>query len=246
MPNNFKILLALGLALFLSACQMPSYSPVSLPSGSSGSSGSSGPSLPSAPSSGSSQGPNEGSSAGTSEGSSAGSSREPPGNSSGSSGETIEDLDQALDKSLEGFDDSLETNSQSSGNIDILSPSGSSEIQADTSVATLDSGNSADDNSLVEENDSLAERASSGMDNTSEQNPASSANKSGNLDNGDRSNSSAQSQGGASQPIPVPEDIGDGQGDNIVLRQIREAALKERDPVLRERLWDEYRKIKDQ
>jgi hypothetical protein len=42
----------------------------------------------------------------------------------------------------------------------------------------------------------------------------------------------------------VPEDIGDGQGDDIVLRQIREAALKETNPILREKLWDEYRKIK--
>jgi hypothetical protein len=42
----------------------------------------------------------------------------------------------------------------------------------------------------------------------------------------------------------VPEDIGDGQGDNIVLRQIRDAAMQESDPILREKLWDEYRRIK--
>ncbi|MDG1082189.1 MAG: hypothetical protein P8P14_07375, partial [Porticoccaceae bacterium] len=46
--------------------------------------------------------------------------------------------------------------------------------------------------------------------------------------------------------IPIPEDIGDGQGDDIVLRQIRDAASKEQDPILREKLWDEYRRIKDQ
>ena len=38
----------------------------------------------------------------------------------------------------------------------------------------------------------------------------------------------------------------DGQGDDIVLRQIRDAASKEQDPVLREKLWDEYRRIKNQ
>jgi hypothetical protein len=42
----------------------------------------------------------------------------------------------------------------------------------------------------------------------------------------------------------VPEDIGEGRNDDIVLRQIREAAMNERDPVLREKLWDEYRRIK--
>ncbi len=51
---------------------------------------------------------------------------------------------------------------------------------------------------------------------------------------------------GAGSVIPVPEDVGDGRNDDIVLRQIREAALNEKDPVLRERLWEEYRRIKDQ
>ena len=58
----------------------------------------------------------------------------------------------------------------------------------------------------------------------------------------------AASAGGAEEGgeeiIPIPEDIGDGRNDDIVLRQIREAAMNERDPVLREKLWDEYRRIK--
>jgi hypothetical protein len=45
------------------------------------------------------------------------------------------------------------------------------------------------------------------------------------------------------EPIQVPEDIGDGRSDDIVLRQIRDAAMNEQDPVLREKLWDEYRRI---
>jgi hypothetical protein len=44
--------------------------------------------------------------------------------------------------------------------------------------------------------------------------------------------------------IPIPQDIGDGRNDDIVLRQIRAAATNERDPVLREKLWEEYRRIK--
>ena len=44
----------------------------------------------------------------------------------------------------------------------------------------------------------------------------------------------------------VPADIEGGSDDDIVARQIREAALKEKDPVLREKLWDEYRKYKNQ
>ena len=43
---------------------------------------------------------------------------------------------------------------------------------------------------------------------------------------------------------PVPEDIPDPQGDDIVAQQLREAAAAETDPDLRAKLWDEYRKYK--
>lgn len=49
----------------------------------------------------------------------------------------------------------------------------------------------------------------------------------------------ARSDGG------VPPDLIDGSDDDIVARQIREAAMKEQDPVLREKLWEEYRKYKN-
>ena len=40
----------------------------------------------------------------------------------------------------------------------------------------------------------------------------------------------------------TPEDIPILVDDDIIARQLREAALAEEDPVLRERLWEEYRK----
>ena len=43
---------------------------------------------------------------------------------------------------------------------------------------------------------------------------------------------------------PVPEDVPDPQGDDIVAQQLREAAAVETDPELREKLWDEYKKYK--
>ena len=49
---------------------------------------------------------------------------------------------------------------------------------------------------------------------------------------------------GGSGPRDVPADIPDGRDDDIVARQLREAAMKETDPELRERLWEEYRKYK--
>jgi len=53
------------------------------------------------------------------------------------------------------------------------------------------------------------------------------------------------SEGGEGEETEqVPEDIPDGQDDDIVARQLRELAENETDPELKERLWDEYRKYK--
>jgi hypothetical protein len=52
------------------------------------------------------------------------------------------------------------------------------------------------------------------------------------------------SAGGSSGPGSVPADIPDGSDDDIVARQLREAAMKEKDPELRARLWEEYRQYK--
>jgi len=71
---------------------------------------------------------------------------------------------------------------------------------------------------------------------------------------GDASSSEATAEGSVASPSGlettrrggIPEDIEGGSDDDIVARQIREAALKEKDPALREKLWDEYRKYKNQ
>jgi hypothetical protein len=42
----------------------------------------------------------------------------------------------------------------------------------------------------------------------------------------------------------APPDIPDGSDDDVVARQLREAAEKETDPELKKKLWEEYRKYK--
>ena len=42
----------------------------------------------------------------------------------------------------------------------------------------------------------------------------------------------------------APADIPDGSNDDIIARQLREAAEKETDPELKKKLWDEYRRYK--
>ncbi|MCJ8271567.1 MAG: hypothetical protein MJK04_19475, partial [Psychrosphaera sp.] len=46
--------------------------------------------------------------------------------------------------------------------------------------------------------------------------------------------------------FPPPTNIPSGHDDDVVARQIREAAMVEVDPKLREKLWQEYRKYKNQ
>ena len=53
--------------------------------------------------------------------------------------------------------------------------------------------------------------------------------------------------GGAPQDTakyPPPKDIPSGNDDDVVARQLREAAMREPDPAVREKLWEEYRKYK--
>ena len=42
----------------------------------------------------------------------------------------------------------------------------------------------------------------------------------------------------------APPDIPDGSDDDVIARQLREAAEKEMDPELKKKLWEEYRRYK--
>ncbi|XOV87679.1 MAG: hypothetical protein ACFHX7_22445 [Pseudomonadota bacterium] len=54
----------------------------------------------------------------------------------------------------------------------------------------------------------------------------------------------ASSENADSQVALIPDDVGTGQNDDIVAQQLREAAVAETDPELREKLWQEYRRYK--
>lgn len=49
---------------------------------------------------------------------------------------------------------------------------------------------------------------------------------------------------GGGGPSTSPADIPDGSDDDVVARQLREAATNETDPELRDKLWQEYRNYK--
>jgi hypothetical protein len=170
------------------------------------------------------------------DGGDAGDSGSSSGESSGSgeSGDSIEGLDEALDESLEDFDETvLSEGNRGNDNIDILSPSGTSGgIDSDEPLFEEAGDGVAEGNPSIEQR--AAEGAPPGADGNGAEAPA-----------GQAANSSGPQQAD-NEIIPIPDDIDDGQGDDIVLRQIRDAASREQDPVLREKLWDEYRRIKGQ
>ena len=99
------------------------------------------------------------------------------------------------------------------------------------------------------ENGSESAAGSSGKEGESER-QAESGEQGGTDGEGAEGDEQVASAGGASGDgrhtgnIPTPPDIPDGKDDDIVARQLREAAENEQDPELREKLWEEYRKYK--
>mgnify|MGYP001230108747 CR=1 FL=1 len=150
-----------------------------------------------------------------------------PGTNSEASSENMDpavNADSELDQSLSEFDDLFEGGTYSS-NIDILIPPG-------TDAATTSS-----DEPLFEELDSNA-----AIVEASEASPESAP---GQIDESNQREDEGTITE-TSDPQPIPDDIGDGRGDNVIERQIRQAAELETDPILKEQLWDEYRRMKGQ
>jgi hypothetical protein len=188
-------------------------------------------------------------------------------------GGSAEDLDQQLDEALEDFDESVSGGGSGSEpmEIDILNPMGSGSSGMESNEPVFEEGDLGEESEQGEsggmsENSDVAERAEQGASGSEGDSGAEGAQGSSGSESGGESSDGSNSGGGAAAPeggraggggsgqgfegeeevIPIPDDVGDGRDDDIVLRQIRDAAMKEKDPVLRERLWEEYRRIRDQ
>jgi hypothetical protein len=61
---------------------------------------------------------------------------------------------------------------------------------------------------------------------------------------GSRSIPAPMPSGQSTAGVEVPKDLPDATDDDVVARQLREMAMSEPDPVLREKLWEEYRTYK--
>ena len=166
--------------------------------------------------------------------------------------ETIDGLDAQLDDSMAVFDGMI-LEEQAKAEASTASAYGNNETgEADTGESLFEEGDlneglpgygefpesqDADDNEVADSNgeggDTDSQGEPSGTEDSGEYADASDA------QTGPSGSSSSTTRG-------IPVDIGSGQDDDIVARQIREAAQKEKDPVLQEKLWEEYRKYKNQ
>lgn len=145
-------------------------------------------------------------------------------------GEKTAVLDRELDESLEEFDDLLarqreaqeRRRASASG-----APAGGGSGGLGTGTSSGDAGSEEGDEASGGENPYTGEGA------VGQSEPG-----------GRRPEAEAPEGEDSGETAEVPPDVGTGDDDDIVARQIREAAMKEEDPELREKLWDEYRAYK--
>jgi len=179
-------------------------------------------------------------------------------------------LEGEFEDSLGDFDETVMGGTSGGGGgedeIDILSPTGDGSSGSPTNEPVFEEGELGDEGDMAE-NQAVAQRAESGSGEGSSSSGGGSSSEGGGQQSQGQSSSSAggnsgggagatqanremtttssgNGQEGEDEVVAIPMDIGDGRNDDIVLRQIRDAAMNESDPVLREKLWDEYRRIR--
>lgn len=156
-------------------------------------------------------------------------------------GEKISELDRELNESLAEFDGMIFDQQASAATM-------GSPFDPQTNSSDTETGINDENEPLFEEGDIYEGLPGYGdhPDSTSEDgNQTAGASSDETVSNPDGEDSELNGSG-ASGSGSVPADITDGSDDDIVARQIREAAMKEKDPVLKDKLWDEYRKYKNQ
>ena len=145
------------------------------------------------------------------------SASQPPAGSAATADEAVAELDSQLEGELSKFDQQMSDEMRQ-----LAEESEAAEQAASSSAGGASTGGSS------------AGAAAGAEGNTG-----------GGTDNGgDAGGAVGGSGAGADESDRVPPDVGDGSDDDIVARQLREAAMEEDDPELRAKLWDEYRRYK--
>tara|TARA_B110000977_G_scaffold51194_1_gene69512 strand:+ start:2124 stop:2858 length:735 start_codon:yes stop_codon:yes gene_type:complete len=153
--------------------------------------------------------------------------------------ENISILNAELEQSMTAFDNMLASENTT---IEIEEDTMSSDALSDT----LSDNNSESMEEATNSSSSSASERPSGAE-ASNEGENGNGSSSVNNNNNARYQSSIPDQGSLPSGRPdtgTPVDVTDSGSDDIIARQIREAATKEKDPKLQEKLWAEYRKYK--
>jgi len=165
--------------------------------------------------------------------------------------EKIAALDAELGSSLSGFDEKLlreqreideKSRSASTGESGAETGGGAGEDGKGTEGEGQGQGKGATSDSA----DSATEPAPEGDESAGQSGQESVGGKTQEADG--KSNEQVATAGGSGDKPAKnapPPDIADGKDDDIVARQLREAAENEQDPELRDKLWEEYRNYKN-
>ena len=153
--------------------------------------------------------------------------------------ERLSKLDRQLDDALSEFDDMLLIEQEEIANRQSSAGGGGgggggasqagSEGESGTGEASSSSGQQQAIGTQTGESASARESATSGAETVATGSTS-----------GPVGRTNERSSGGT-----VPPGIPDGRDDDVVARQLREAAENEPDPALRAKLWEEYRKYKN-
>ena len=142
-------------------------------------------------------------------------------------------LDEKLEKSRAEFDKMFAVKSR--------------EIEAEKDKLTSEMSDSKQSSSALAEDTSNSDSQPKSASNSNEDNEGGSVEQSASGENNNyivQSTSNQSSLPGEGKNMIIPEDIPSGESDDIIARQIREAAINEKNPKLKEKLWEEYRKYK--
>ena len=142
-------------------------------------------------------------------------------------------LDEKLEKSMAEFDKMFAVKIR--------------EIEAEKDKLTSEMSDSKQSSSALAEDTSNSDSQPKSASNSNEDNEGGSVEQSASGENNNyivQSTSNQSSLPGEGKNMIIPEDIPSGESDDIIARQIREAAINEKNPKLKEKLWEEYRKYK--
>lgn len=165
----------------------------------------------------------------------------------GSGSQRVADLDRALDKSLEGFDGVImdeqqqarERQQAAGGAAESGSMAGpSSPITMAGAEGEGDSGTSASSGNIAMRGDQPP--MPSGR--TRSAGKQGSAGASQNTAGAENDGGGAEESGEQTASNDIPDDIAPVDNNDVIGRQIQEAATAERDPMLRDKLWEELRR----